>query len=114
MKTLEDEAAQIHGIVTIGNYQGLTQVPPGLTDFMANGGPILMTAIPFRPASFHFCLDSDNLALKSLASFTQMILGRYLRLRFLTHIGQYIVARARGASIRNQYQSHQIASCRMN
>ena len=90
MKALEDEQTQRNGMVVIGYYEGLVKATSQLTQFSGLGGPLLVSAIPFRPASFHFCCcGSEYAILKPFVSFIQMVSGEDVRLRFRSHIGKW-------------------------
>ena len=89
MATLENEDAQIHGIVDINYCVGLSSFEKQFPELMKEGGQIL-NMLPYRIVGLHFCYD--DVRLRPALNFVQMICARHTRLRIKFHYGSDIEA----------------------
>jgi hypothetical protein len=90
MATLEDEEAQIRGLVDIIYCVGMAGMESNFSQLMTEGGHIL-NDLPFRIVGLHFCYN--DIRLKPALSLIQMICARQTRLRFRTHFGTFTAVR---------------------
>ena len=84
MSWLEDEQAQIQGIVQV-LYHAEVEPPTANAPLVFAGICSMLNVLPYRTCAFHLCFQRDNLM--PFLSFFQTVVGKHIRMRFRTHQG---------------------------
>jgi hypothetical protein len=85
MTGLEDEEAQINGVVDILYCVGMAEAHHSFLELLIQGSDMI-NELPFRMTGFHFCYSDSRL--RPALSLVQMVIGQQMRLRFRTHFGE--------------------------
>jgi hypothetical protein len=85
MSALEDEEAQIRGLVHIIYCVGLPGMENSFPSLLTEGGS-MMNHLPFFFAALHFCYN--DIRLTPAMSLIQLIMAKQSRLRFRTQFGE--------------------------
>ena len=91
MTLLEDEQAQLHGIVTVSDLSKVVGLEANMIEFVSAGHQFI-ASIPYKTNSCHFCYQNPRL--DGFVKFLQVVFRKQLLVRFRSHCG---------SALENQY-----------